>query len=208
MKVLNLYAGIGGNRKLWKDCDITAVEYNEAIAGIYKEYYPDDNIIIADAHEYLLQHYNEFDFIWVSTPCPSHSRARYWGSKGGLIDPVYPDWHLWQEIIFLKHFCKCKWVVENVIPYYEPFIKPTLKIDKHCIWSNFKIKRISLDYPNKREDKIDVLREKYGFDLSCFGGINKTQIMRNLVNPELGLYIMEQAMNIIREPKGTQQTLF
>ena len=97
---------------------------------------------------------------------------------------------------------------ENVIPYYEPFIKPTLKIDKHCIWSNFKIKRISLDYPNKREDKIDVLREKYGFDLSGFGGINKIQIMRNLVNPELGLYIMEQAMNIIREPKGTQQTLF
>jgi len=32
MKVLNLYAGIGGNRKLWPDeCEVTAVENNEEI---------------------------------------------------------------------------------------------------------------------------------------------------------------------------------
>ena len=31
MKVLNLYAGIGGNRKLWTDVEITAVEYNQKI---------------------------------------------------------------------------------------------------------------------------------------------------------------------------------
>jgi len=28
-KVLNLYAGIGGNRKLWTDVDVTAVEWDE-----------------------------------------------------------------------------------------------------------------------------------------------------------------------------------
>ena len=36
IKVLNLYAGIGGNRKLWKDVEVTAVEINEEIAGVYK----------------------------------------------------------------------------------------------------------------------------------------------------------------------------
>ena len=32
MKILNLYAGIGGNRKLWKDVQVTAVELNSEIA--------------------------------------------------------------------------------------------------------------------------------------------------------------------------------
>lgn len=50
MKILNLYAGIGGNRKLWTDCEVTAVEYNEEIAGIYKEFFPRDTVVIGDAH--------------------------------------------------------------------------------------------------------------------------------------------------------------
>ena len=36
-KVLNLFAGIGGNRKHWKDVEVTAIEYNEEIANVYKE---------------------------------------------------------------------------------------------------------------------------------------------------------------------------
>jgi len=197
MKVLNLYAGIGGNRKLWKDVEVTAVEYNEEIAGIYKDNFPDDTLIIGDAHEYLLKHYKEFDFIWASTPCPSHSKARFWGSKGGQVDAIYPDWHLWQEITFLKHFTKCKWVVENVIPYYEPFIKPDFKIDKHCFWSNFIIRQAEFKYPKKREEKILVLKNKHGFDLSGKSGINKVQVMRNTVNPDLGLYILDCARGVI-----------
>jgi DNA (cytosine-5)-methyltransferase 1 len=208
MKVLNLYSGIGGNRKLWQNVDVTAVEFNEEIAAIYREYFPDDKMIIEDAHEYLLKHYKEFDFIWSSTPCPSHSRARFWGSKGGQVDPVYPDWHLWQEILFLKHFSEGKWIVENVVPYYEPFIKPDIQIDKHCFWSNFNIKNIELDYPSKREEKISVLKNKHGFDLCEKTGINKTQVMRNTVNPELGLYILEQAQGIIRQDKIKQIDLF
>ena len=37
MKVLNLYAGIGGNRKLWTDVEVTAIENNESIAAIYQD---------------------------------------------------------------------------------------------------------------------------------------------------------------------------
>lgn len=64
MKILNLYAGIGGNRKLWgEDNEVTAIEYDENIAKIYQENFPNDKVIVTDAHEYLLEHFREFDFI-------------------------------------------------------------------------------------------------------------------------------------------------
>lgn len=126
MKILNLYAGIGGNRKLWGDNhEITAVEYNQEIADIYKEFYPNDNVIVGDAHEYLLKHFSEYDFIWASPPCQTHSKARYFGHKSK--NPIYPDMKLWQEIIFANGHVKCKWVIENVEPYYKPLVAPKLK---------------------------------------------------------------------------------
>lgn len=80
MKILNLYAGIGGNRKHWNkvnnDIEVTAVEYDEAIAEAYKDRYPSDNVVVGDAKQYLLDHYKEFDFIWVSPPCQTHSAIR------------------------------------------------------------------------------------------------------------------------------------
>ena len=77
IKVLNLYAGIGGNRKYWQDVDVTAVEIEPNIAKIYQDFFPDDKVIITDAHQYLLEHYNEYDFIWSSPPCQSHSSFRH-----------------------------------------------------------------------------------------------------------------------------------
>lgn len=69
MKILNLYAGIGGNRKLWGDeHEITAVEYDPKIAEIYQKFFPNDKVIVTDAHQYLLEHFQEFDFIWSSPP--------------------------------------------------------------------------------------------------------------------------------------------
>ena len=78
MKILNLYAGIGGNRKNWGDThEITAVEYDPKIAAIYRDFFPNDKVIIADAHQYLLDHFSEFDFIWSSPPCQSHSKLGF-----------------------------------------------------------------------------------------------------------------------------------
>lgn len=123
MKILNLYSGIGGNRKLWgNEQEVDAVEYNSIIAKIYEDHFPNDNVFIEDAHEYLLDYYENYDFIWSSPPCPSHSKLRYMNKV-----KMYPDMALYQEILFLKHFFKGKWVVENVIPYYEPLIKPTVE---------------------------------------------------------------------------------
>ena len=99
MKILNLYAGIGGNRKLWEDVEVTAVEYNAEIAAIYQEYFPDDTVIVADAHEYLLAHYKEFDFIWASPPCTSFSVAsigHHWNKDN---TPKTPDALLGVEIV-------------------------------------------------------------------------------------------------------------
>ena len=119
MKILNLYAGIGGNRKLWGDeHDITAVENVPEIAKIYTDFFPKDKVVVADAHQYLLEHFGEFDFIWSSPPCPTHSKMSKINhlspykdnakqlKQGGGIKPRYPEMDLYQEIIFLTHFLK------------------------------------------------------------------------------------------------------
>lgn len=207
MKILNLYAGIGGNRKLWgNEHEIIAVEFNEEIAAIYKEYFPNDTVIVGDAHQYLLDHYKEFDFIWTSTPCPTHSilNTTMVGSGQAV---KYPDMKLYQEIILLKKWFKGFWVSENVIPYYEPLITPSFKLQRHYFWSNFHVN------PNIILSKSDIQLEKikasnYGFDISDKKiKHNKTKIIRNLVNPEVGAYILEQAVGVIRKSNTTQSEL-
>jgi DNA (cytosine-5)-methyltransferase 1 len=219
LKVLNLYSGIGGNRKLWENVEVTAVEYNEEIAAIYQEYFPNDKVIVADAHEYLLKHYKEFDFIWSSPPCQTHSRTNYFLNAQGI--ERYPDMKLYQEIIFLQSFFKGKYVVENVIGYYEPLINPQ-QIERHYFWANFKIispafkvethvgrmcgKKSEL---GKAQWEIRQDRQKgLGFDLTSFDAKDKDQMLRNCVNPDLGLYILEQAQGIIRQEKTNQLGLF
>jgi DNA (cytosine-5)-methyltransferase 1 len=117
-RVLNLYACLGGNRLLWEDCEVTAVELDPEAARLYQERFPNDKVIIADAHKFLLEHYKEFDFIWSSPPCPSHSRARYWNSSNydTTTEAIYPDMKLYEEILFLQHYYKTgKWVVEDLL---------------------------------------------------------------------------------------------
>ena len=66
MKILNLYCGIGGNRKLWngQEHEIVAIELNPEIAKIYQDVFHNDKVIVTDENEYLLEHFKEFDFIW------------------------------------------------------------------------------------------------------------------------------------------------
>lgn len=182
MKILNLYAGIGGNRKLWGDeHEVTAVENVPHIAEVYRKLFPNDTVVEADAHQYLLDHYREFDFIWSSPPCPTHSRARYWGWSEK--QPVYPDMTLWQEILFLKHHCKVAWAVENVVSYYEPLIHP-LKLGRHYIWSNILIP--------KREFASNDIRELSGTS-------KKDKMLRNAVEPEVGLHVFNCRDNLKQE---------
>ena len=191
IKVLNLYAGIGGNRKLWTNVDVTAVEIDPKIAEIYQDFFPDDKVIVGDAHQYLLDHYKEFDFIWASPPCPTHSRLNFPMIAKGI--NRYIDMKLWQEIIFLKWNFKGVWVVENVITYYEPLIKPKL-IGRHYYWSNFIIPKIK---EHINDDiaiaKTSVLEKHHNIDLSKYNFKDKRLLLRNAVNPQHGLHIFNMA---------------
>ncbi len=199
LKVCNLYCGIGGNRKLWKNVEVTAIENNKEIAKIYQDFFPEDQVIITDAHKYLLEYYKEFDFIWSSPPCPSHSRIRNEAGVGcGQNKPIYPDMDLYQEIIFLKHFFKGKWVVENVIGYYKPLIKPFI-YKEHYYWSNFIIdgKR---NADRGHMGNMDDLRRKKGLDLSKYKkDIDERKLLRNCVEPEAGLYVLNCAFKVKQE---------
>lgn len=195
---MNLYAGIGGNRKSWGDQhQITAVEYDPEIAAVYQDLYPDDEVVVGDAHQYLLDHFSEFDFIWSSPPCQSHSSFRHnIGVRFRGVKPRYPDMTLYEEIVFLEFYAKGLWVVENVNPYYGAMRNP-VKIDRHLYWSNFTIPQVEKKVENLREVQIPQLQEIHQVDLSKYKLKNKRQILRNCVYHETGLHILKAAEGAI-----------
>lgn len=196
MKILNLYAGIGGNRKLWGDeHEITAVEFNPNIAAVYKDMHPNDEVVVADAHEYLLKHYKEFDFIWASPPCPTHSDVRRCGVHAGQYEALYPDMTLYQEIILLQNFApkKTRWIIENVVPYYEYLIKPSVILHRHPFWCNFNIPPYKVEDGRVHND-ISGKSTVYGVSLDKYDIKDKRKILRNMVNPEVGKYILDRAL--------------
>ena len=216
MKALNLYACLGGNRYKWTDCEVTAVELDPELARMYHERFPGDTVIIADAHQYLLDHYKEFDFIWSSPPCPSHSRARYWNASNydTTTEAIYPDMTLYQEILFLQHYYRTgKWVVENVIPYYEPLI-PAQKRDRHLYWTNFKLpsqlsSRDIGGVVSQAKNELKQLCDIHEIDLTTYNGEQSMiKIARNLVDYEAGLTIFNTARGIINSTNSKQYELF
>ena len=194
--VLNLYAGLGGNRKDWTDVKVTAVEWDPEIAKVYNQLYPQDEMVIADAHEYLLQHYKDFDFIWTSPPCQTHSQIRYnigykADRKYKKVAAVYPDLKLYEEILLLENWKRHgMWVVESTIPYYTPLVGGYKKTGGHIWWSNFEISSINHGSRGHRGGTVESLQKRKGIDLSNFEIKNKRQLLRNCVEPEVGLYVM------------------
>lgn len=217
MKILNLYACLGGNRAKWDevaDIEVTAVEIDPEAARLYKERFPNDIVIVTDAHQYLLDHYKEFDFIWSSPPCPSHSRARYWSSSNydTTTEAIYPDMKLYEEILFLQHYYRTgKYVVENVIPYYEPLI-PAQKRGRHLYWTNFILpndlndRRFAI---SQAKDELKGLCEFHNYDFKQYNGTQSVvKMARNLVDYEAGKTILETALGIIRKKDQKQTSIF
>lgn len=221
MKILNLYAGIGGNRKLWGDeHDVTAVEIDADIAKVYQDLFLGDHVIVGDAHQYLLDHYAEFDFIWSSPPCPTHSKARFaLGVHGKGYPVVYPDMRLYQEAILLKHHFKGKYVIENVRAYYKPLVEPQT-VGRHWYWANFPISKIDVSpsgiSQQSRKYRKEVgqtlanntkqFQDRLGIDLSPYKITNKRLLLRNAVEPEVGLHILQAstglAQQLVEEPRA------
>lgn len=199
MKVLNLYAGVGGNRKHWDGCQVTAVESNDDIARVYQRLYPNDNVVIGDAHEYLREHFREFDFIWSSPPCQTHSKmakaTRHKGRK-------FPDMRLYEEILFLSHFFEGKFVVENVAPFYEPLVIPTKQVGRHLFWTNFDFCAEDIKRPSGFINMANLAGKKalqewlgihYDENIYYAGNHCPAQVLRNCVHPELGRQIFDAA---------------
>jgi DNA (cytosine-5)-methyltransferase 1 len=215
MKILNLYACLGGNRYKWDevtDVEVTSVELDPELARLYQERFPNDTVIVADAHQYLLDHYKEFDFIWSSPPCPTHSRMRKTNTGDGerKSKATYPDMKLYEEILLLEHFFDGKYVVENVIPYYEPLI-PAKKRGRHLYWSNFNLPS---DLGDRKADnfihsKVSELSKFHNYDFYKYKGSQRIdKIARNLVDYEAGRTILETVLGIVRKENVNQIQLF
>jgi DNA (cytosine-5)-methyltransferase 1 len=213
MKILNLYACLGGNRYKWDevtDVEVTAVEWDEELARLYRERFPNDTVVVADAHQYLLDHYKEFDFIWSSPPCPTHSRINI--SMKTKRKMKYPDMKLYQEIIFLDNYYEGKYVVENVIPFYEPLITAQ-KRHRHLYWTNFNLpNELSGRYNpdlSRTKNLIDALSKFHDYDFRQYKGEQRmNKIARNLVDYEAGKTILETAIGIIKKQNVKQTQLF
>ena len=105
---------------------------------------------------------------------------------------------LYQEILFLKHWFKGKWVIENVISYYDPLVKPYI-IGNHYYWANFNIL-------NKKEENRMIIRmsdndlikdkqKRYGVDLIKYEIFKrfKVKMLNNMVEPKTGLHVFNCA---------------
>lgn len=215
-KILNLYACLGGNRFKWDEVadnlEVTAIELDPELARMYQERFPNDNVIIADAHQYLLDHYKEFDFIWSSPPCPSHSRVRISQKNRESFTPLYPDLKLYEEIIFLDNYFDGKYCVENVIPYYEPLIQAK-KRGRHLYWTNFNL---PMDIGERKifKNMIEIgdvkqLSEFHQYDFTKYKGKQRlNKIARNLVDYEAGRTILETVFGIEKKQNANQVSIF
>ena len=212
IKVLNLYACLGGNRYKWDevaDIEVTAVELDEELAKLYQDRFPNDIVIVADAHQYLLDHYKEFDFIWSSPPCPSHSRARF--ARKNTTTSIYPDLKLYEEVIFLDNYFEGKYVVENVIPYYEPLIQAK-KRGRHLYWTNFNLPNDLNERKSsimESKDEVNKWCEFHDYDFTKYKGNQRTdKIARNLVDYEAGKTIFETFLGIEKKKNERQISIF
>jgi DNA (cytosine-5)-methyltransferase 1 len=169
----------------------------------------------------LLEHYSEFDFIWSSPPCPTHSKTNNFLNAQGVIR--YPDMKLYEEIIFLQTFFKGKYCIENVIPYYEPLI-PAQKRDRHLYWANFVLPKTlsNRKSPNMGTQELGRIKNKkigkspfiqfcefHDYDFTQYKGEqDREKMARNLVDFEAGKTILNTAIGIIRHLNTKQTTLF
>lgn len=119
---------------------------------------------------------------------------------------------LYQEIILLQHHFKGKYVIENVIAYYEPMFNPK-KRGRHLYWTNFNLpNKISRDFSmqgSNSNKEFQRLSKFHDYDFSKYKGEqSKTKIARNLVDYEAGKTILETALGIEKRENIKQLFMF
>lgn len=203
MKYLIGCAGIGGESELWDDVnnDITHVELDPKIAKVISDRKPNRTVIVGDAYEYLLAHYQEFDFIWFSPPCQANSRMIRGGKNR---KPRFPDLKLYELKIFFDYNFKGDYCIENVVPYYPPPIEPTAKLGRHLFWASFEIDPFELEQPKGFIMTGNVEGSKnlkkwlgihYEGNLYYDGNHDPCQVLRNCVHPLMGQHVHNCYLN-------------
>jgi len=114
----------------------------------------------------------------------------------------YPSLSLYEEIIFLTHWFKGNWVVENVRPYYKPLVAPVFSIGRHLFWSNKKVPIIEVpSFPNmgnfnsSTKGEIDQLKSMLKWlqlpvKFDEIEGKKRT-VIQNCVHPSIGSHIFK-----------------
>jgi len=218
MKILNLFAGLGGNRKAWSKHEITAIELDPAICKIYSELYPEDTIINQDYEDYLRNTDNDldFDFIWGSPPCQTHSHMQVFTRHNKKRQPVFKMDQVQGLVLWLKRNVDCKFVIENVIPSYglvsleDKGIYQVI-LDRHIFYSSFKIKKMKFRSRNSEgHGKISGLMRMNAVQLCAYhdlpfeiverikglqeSGHDHLKVLRNLCDYQIGDYVLKQSL--------------
>ena len=229
MKILNLYAGVGGNRKLWDSHDVTAVEYNEQIAAIYQKRFPKDHMFIEDVLEFIRRiDLEQFDFIWASPPCKTHScatssHARYVPDLTQLYGlRLYLEYSI-GTAAYKNDVPKTLYCIENVQPFYKipKEWRASTKIDRHYFWANFPIldpkyagfeetpsSRLSDDMINTNKHQrsllmrgtIQDIADYHDFNLTLLDGYKgrKDTVVRNMTHYNIGDFILFNVRRFLR----------
>ena len=104
----------------------------------------------------------------------------------------------------LKSWFKGKWVIENVIPYYEYLVKPSFIIGRHPFWSNFNVTPLGVKNIDVSRSTPDELSEYLGIPKPRYkAGIT----LRNCVEPKTGLHILNSAEGIISQNNAEQLSI-
>ena len=201
IKILNGYAGVGGNSKDWENCEVVAVEKDPKIAKVYQENNPTHKVIVGDIIEHLLSNYQDYNIIWLSPPCQANSRMIRSGKNR---KPRLPNLTLYELKIFLDYNFKGKYVIENVKPYYKPVIEPTATLGRHLFWANFEITDCEIKQPKNfinlgtvagSEQLKEWLGIHYKGNLYYEKNHDPCQVLRNCVHPKLGLHVLNNALS-------------
>jgi len=208
IELLNGWAGIGGNtHKLDRNkYNITHVEINQEIAQANQKLHPKDTVIQSDAKQFLVENYQDFDYIWASPPCPSHSSIAKAGAKNGQYSAKMPDMSLYSVIIFLDEYFEGDWTVENVKPFYERLdeqerqkadsmqrvIPPAEDSNRHLFWSSHEVPQTSVPRSGFNKKNNEELMDWLGIRVHrSFETVEKRKVLRNCVHPEIGKAIVE-----------------
>jgi len=183
--------------------EYVAVDNDRKVLQVHSLLNPHSKTVLEDAWLISDDRLLQYDFVWASPPCESHS-VLCWKRK----DKPKPDMRLWWLIRRLRKL-KVPFIVENVRPYYGTILKPTAKAGRHLLWSNLSLKSVQLnsnvtfyDIHNRR----DALVEYHGLP-GWVARVATRDMLRDMMHPQLSYKLAKQVIPFILSYRSSQLCL-